>query len=62
VAGFPPLTLFVVVMFQGRLFARLYVLIPDGPAGSTTFAAKSRFVAASMPITNADILQHSNHS
>jgi len=49
-------------MFQGRLFARLYVLIPDGPAGSTTFAAKSRFVAASMPITNADILQHSNHS
>ena len=49
VAGFPPLSSFLMVMFQGRLFPHLLALNPDSPAASTTFVANSRFVAASLP-------------
>ena len=47
-AGFPALPLFVMVMFQGRLFARLCGLNPDNRRASTAFVANSRFVP---PIT-----------
>jgi len=49
-AGFPPLSSFVMVMFQGRPLARLCALNPDSPVASTTFVANSRFVAADLPI------------
>ena len=49
-AGFPPLSSFVMVMFQGRLFARLCGLNPDSPGANTAFLANSRFVPASLPV------------
>jgi len=42
VAGFTPLPSFAMVMFQGRLFARLCGLNPDRPGASTAFVANSR--------------------
>jgi len=48
VAGFPPLSSFVMVMFQGRPLDCLCALNSDSPAASTTFAAKSRFVPATL--------------
>jgi len=50
VVEFPPLSSFVVIMFQGRLFARVGGLKPDSPAASTAFVANSRFVPASFPV------------
>jgi len=46
VAGFPPLSSFVKVMFQGRLFPHLCAFNPDGPAASTAFVVNSHFVVA----------------
>jgi len=48
-AGFLPLSPFVMVMFQGRPFARLCALIPNSLAASTAFVANSRFVPAIHP-------------
>jgi len=48
VAGFPSLSSFVMVMFQGRPFPRLCALNPDGPAASAAFVANSHFVAATL--------------
>ena len=45
-AGIPSLSLFVMVMFEGRTLARLCVLYPDGPVASTAFVANYRFVPA----------------
>ena len=45
-AEFPPLSSFVMVMFQGRIFSRLCGLNPDSPGVSTAFLANSRFVPA----------------
>jgi len=42
VAGFPPLSPFVMVVFQGMPFARLRALNPDSPAASTAFVANFR--------------------
>jgi len=50
VAEFPPLSLFVMVIFQGRLFARLCGLIPDSSGVSAVFLANSRFVQGSLPV------------
>ena len=50
VAGFPPLSSFGMVMFQGRLFTGQYGLNPDGPWSSTAFVACSRFVTPSLPV------------
>ena len=50
VAGFPPVSSFDMVMFQGRLFARLCGLNPESPGASTAFVANSRFVPASRPV------------
>jgi len=44
------LTLFVMVMFQGRLFPRLCAQNPYSPTASTAFLANSRFVAATPPV------------
>jgi len=49
-AEFPPLSPFVMVMFQGRLFAHLCVINPDSPRAGTAFVANSRFVPASFPV------------
>ena len=48
-AGFLPLSPFVMVMFQGRPFARLCALIPNSLAASTAFVANSCFVPAIHP-------------
>jgi len=50
VDGFPPVSSFVMIMFQGMPLDRLRALNPDRPAESTTFVANSRFVAASLPV------------
>jgi len=50
VAEFPPLSSFVKVMFQDRVFPRLCALNPDRPAASTAIVAESRFVPASIPV------------
>jgi len=48
---FPPLLSFIVVLFQGSLFNRLFVLNPDSPGASTAFLlANSRFVPVSLPV------------
>jgi len=47
VAIFPPLSSFVMAMFQGRLLPRLCALNPDSPTASTAFVANSHFVVAS---------------
>ena len=47
-AGFPPLSSFVMVMFQTGLFARLCGLNPDSPVSSTAFVANSRFVLSTL--------------
>jgi len=39
VAGFPSLSLFGMIMFQGRLFTHLCGLNPDSPGASTAFVA-----------------------
>ena len=46
-AEFPPLSSFVMVMFQRRPFARLCALNTDSPAASTAFEVNSHFVPAS---------------
>ena len=48
VTEFPPLSSFVVLMFQRRLFVRVGGLKPGSPAASTAFAANSRFVPAGL--------------
>jgi len=45
-----PLSPFVMVMFQGRLFTHLIGLNPDSTRASTAFLADSRFVPASLPV------------
>ena len=45
-AGIPPLSPFVMVMFKERPFARLCALNPDSPVASTAFVANYRFVPA----------------
>jgi len=49
-AEFPPLSSFVMVMIQGRLFAHLCVLKPGNPAASTAFVANPRFVPATLRV------------
>jgi len=49
-AGFPPLSLFVIVMVQGRPFPCLCALNPDSPAASTAFVANYCFVPATLPV------------
>jgi len=46
----PPLSSFVMVMFQGRPFLRLCELNPDSPAATTVFVANSTFVAATLAV------------
>ena len=48
-AIFPPLSQFVMVMFEGRPLARLCAF-SDCPAASTVFVANFGFVPASHPI------------
>ena len=50
VAGFLPSLSFVMVMFQGRPFARLSALNTDSPTACTAFVANSHFVPASLPV------------
>jgi len=50
-AEFPPLSSFVMDMFQGTPFARLSALNPGSPEASTTFVATSRFVPATLPVS-----------
>jgi len=45
-AGIPPLSRFVMVMFQGRPFEHLCALNHDSPAARIAFVANSRFVPA----------------
>jgi len=49
-ARFALLSSFVMVMFQGKLFARLFGLNPDSSAASTAFVANSRFFPATLPV------------
>jgi len=50
VVGLPPLSSFVMAMFQAGLFARLCGLNPDSPVASTTFIAIYRFVLATLVV------------
>jgi len=50
VAAYPPLSSFLMVMFQGRLFVRLCEFNPDNPLASTAFVANSRFVPTNLPV------------
>ena len=59
-AGFPPLSSFVMVMFQARLFARLCGLNPDSPVVSTAFIANSRFVLATLLVGHQKQRSESN--
>ena len=45
-AGISTLSPFVMVMFEGRPFARLYALQSDSPVASTAFVANYHFVPA----------------
>jgi len=47
---FPPFSLVVMVIFQGRPFPHLRGLNPDSPTANTGFVANSRFVPASIPV------------
>jgi len=46
----PPLSQFVMVMFEGRPLARLCPLNPDSPAASTAFVANFGFVPPNLPV------------
>ena len=50
VAGFLPLSSFVMFMSHRRLFIHLCGLNPDSPAASTALDVDSRFVPASLPV------------
>ena len=50
VTGFPILSSFVVVMFQGRPFGRLRGLNIDSPAACTAFVANSRFLPPGLSV------------